>query len=75
MVRPKRANETEVSKGGHDEIHPVCREEFTDRGKSRDFAELARHLFIEKTGDYTDYPLVVEQDHVAGYRKRPVASE
>lgn len=37
----KRANETEVSEGGHGEIRPLYREELTDRGMSRPFAERA----------------------------------
>lgn len=71
----KRAGVTEITEGGHDAVVPVYHHEFADRGISHDFAERARHLYLEKGDDYTEYPILGRQDRVMGYRNIPVASE
>lgn len=60
----KRADVSKVSEGGHDEIRPVYREEFANRGMSHDFAERAWHLLLKKGEDYTEYPAWEEQERV-----------
>lgn len=37
----ERVDWTEVSERGHDGIHPVYRERFSDHGMSGDFADLS----------------------------------
>lgn len=71
----RRADETIVTDCGHDEIRPVTREEFADRGMSRDFADRAWNEFLEKSDIYTEYPMLKEQDRVKGYRNIRMASE
>lgn len=44
----KRADGSEITEGGHDEICQVYREEFADRSTSRNFAEQAWHMFLDK---------------------------
>lgn len=53
-VMRKRSERTKATEGGHDEICPVYRGKFTDRGMFFDFAERARHRFFEKGDDYTE---------------------
>lgn len=65
----------EVVKGGHDEIRPVYSEQFADWGMSRDYAERPWHLFLKKGNDYTEYPILKEQERVTGYRNSAVALE
>lgn len=60
---------------GHDEIRPVCREEFADCGMSRDFAEQTLHLMLEKSDDYIVYLMLDAQDRVPGYQNSPLTSE
>lgn len=69
-----RADEAGVTEGGHDEAFPVYREKFLDGSMSRRFAELAEQLFLEKKNDYTEYPILKEQDRVTGRRNGPVVS-
>lgn len=57
MVR-KLADRTEVAEGVHDEIRPVYRGEFADRGTSRLFAERAWHLFFENGENFTKYSML-----------------
>lgn len=70
-----RADQIEVAKGGHIEICPGYGEDSAGRGISRDFAEQAWHLVLEKSDNYTKYPMLDEQDCDMGYRKSPVNSE
>lgn len=74
-VTRKRADISEDTESVHADIHPVYRGELANRGMSRNFAELASHLLLEKCDDYTEYSMLDEQDRVSGYRNRPVASE
>lgn len=54
----KRADGTEATERGHDEIRPVFREKFYDHGMSCDFAEQPLHLFLEKGNVYTEYSML-----------------
>lgn len=42
---------------------------------SRLFAEREWHIFYKKGDDYTEYPMLEEQDRVSGNRDIPVAPE
>lgn len=66
---------TEIGEGGNHEIRPDHREMFTDRGMARDFTERACHLCSKNSDDYTEYPMLEEQDRVTGYQNCSVASE
>lgn len=71
----KRADGTDVTNGDHEEICPVFRKEFADRGMSYKLVERASNLFLEKKIDYTVYPMLDDQDRVTGYRSSPAVSE
>lgn len=71
----KCADGTGGTKGGHDEIRPVYREEFADRGLSCVSTDWAWNIFLDNGEDYTEYPMLNEQDRVTSYRNNPVASE
>lgn len=71
----RRADGTKLTEGGHNEIRLVYREEFADRGMSRDFAERAWHRFFETADNYKKYPVSDEQNRVTGYRICPGTSE
>lgn len=75
LVMRKRADVTEVSKGVCDVIRPVYREEFANPAMNRDLFERSWQLFPGKSDDYTEYPMLVEQNHVVGYWNTAVASE
>lgn len=66
---------SEVIEGGPDEIRPVHREEFADRGILHDFAEWASYLFPGKGDDYMDNLMLEEQDWSTGYWNIQVVSE
>lgn len=70
-----RADGTEITCDGHYKIHPVYLEESANRGVSRDFAERAWQLFLEKGDDYTKCLVLEKQDHVTRFLKSPFASE
>lgn len=60
----RRCEGTKIRKDGNDKIRPVYSEELADRGMSRDFAEWARNLFLEKCEDYIEYRMLGERDRV-----------
>lgn len=66
---------SEVDEGGHDKIRPAYREKFADRSMSRDFAERAWRLFLEKGDHYTEYRMLEEQYRVTGCPNCPVVSK
>lgn len=66
---------SEVTEGNQDKSCPVYRGKFAYRDISHVLTEQAWHLFLEKHDDYTEYPNLVEQDRVTGYRTDPVDSE
>lgn len=72
-VTCKRADGTNVTDSGQNDVRPVSRETFADRGKSNCFAERAWQFFLGKRGDY--YSVLEEQDCVTGYWDSPVISE
>lgn len=51
----KRADGTDVTESGHEEICPVFCKEFADRGRCPAFAETAWPLFLVKGGNDTKY--------------------
>lgn len=70
----KRANGTEVTKGGDNEIRPVYRVKCAGHRMSRDLTDRVWHLFLENGDDNTEYPASNEQDCVMRYHNSPVAS-
>lgn len=71
----KRADETNATEGSHDKVLPVIREEFTDWGMSRHFAERAWYLLFVKKENITDYSILEQQYRVFSYLDSPVVSE
>lgn len=56
----ERAVGTEVAEGAHDEIRPIHREKFADRGISCDFHERTLFFFLEKGHEYTEHSIRAE---------------
>lgn len=70
-----RAEGTEITECGHDDVRPILRAEIADDGISRLSVERALQSFLETRKDYTEYPMLERQDHVTGYRNDPIVSK
>lgn len=56
VVTGKRADGTEVNKGGQNEVLPVYAEKRDGRGVYHDLDERAWNLYHENGDDYKEYP-------------------
>lgn len=70
-----REDRKKHTKGGHHEICLIYCVEFADRIMFRYSADQYWNFFLEKSDDYTEYPMLEEQDRETGYWNWPVAFE
>lgn len=75
QVTRKRADGTDLTERSHDEVHRIYGKKLAIRVFPCDFAERARHPILVKGDDYTEYPMLDNQNRATGYHSSPIESE